>query len=61
MASHAMSHQLIRLFGFRLAEQEGKNKGSFIYPLRWYEEIAWPLWLPIVLAMRILGRPRVSK
>lgn len=43
--------QLIRLFGFRLAEQEGKSKSNFLYPLRWYEEILWPLWLPIVLVM----------
>ena len=52
--------QLIRLFGFRPAEQEGEHEGSFLYPLRWYEEIAWPSWLLIVLVMQLMGRPRAS-
>lgn len=52
--------QFDRLLGKRLPEMQyidGVSAG-FVYPLRWYEEILWPLWLLPVIVMRLVGIPK---
>ncbi|MFH1077944.1 MAG: hypothetical protein V1745_01510 [Patescibacteria group bacterium] len=54
--------QFARIFGYRHADIETSRRRTavLLYPIRWYEQLLWPVWLPAVLVMRALKVPGLA-
>lgn len=52
--------QFVRILGMREPDWIDRGDGSYrpAYPLRWYEQLLWPLWLVPVIVMRLAGVPK---
>lgn len=65
-ASHlgalAFRRQLAILFGRRpiALEEHADGTNVLLYPIRWYEQLLWPVWFPVVAVLRIVGVPTLA-
>ncbi|MCI0479584.1 hypothetical protein L0Y59_03485 [Candidatus Uhrbacteria bacterium] len=59
-ASWRLRTQLPSILGHRGLEAftDPESYVIYLFPLRWHEQILWPLWLPVALVMKAFDLPK---